>query len=393
MPASPKKSAKHSAPAGRRRPKPPAPRPPPGLAPGTLRPVPGAHPTTVNFIAFDERAFVEGALVNVGDLVALRARWPTVWVDVVGLEDVDRTGALGNALQLHPLAMEDVLHVSQRAKIDTYPLSVYVVMHFLDLFPEGPTVEMEQLSLFFGADFVLTIQEHPGDPFALVRDRLRTAGSMIRSRRSDFLAYALIDATTDHLFGVLEVLNLELESLEDQVSDRPDRDTLASIRRCRRVLGRLRRTLWPMRDTASALQSDPHTLIHDDTRIYLRDVHDHLLRIIELTESARDEVASLGEAYNTALNHRMNEVMGLLTLVGAIFMPLTFLTGLYGMNFDTSSPWNLPELSLRFGYPLLWLVMLVTTGMMVREFWKRGWFVLTGLQRPPPVEPTDEGSS
>ena len=249
----------------------------------------------------------------------------------------------------------------------------------------------EQLNLVFGQGYVITVQEVRGDPFDPVRRRLRKGGTMVRKAGADFLAYALIDAVVDGYFPLLRAFGDTLDDLEESILERPTQATLVRVKRARRTLLTMRRAIWPMRDAIATLQGDHVPFIQPGTRPYLRDVFDHALRILDICESYRDQVSGLMDGYMSAVSFRMNEVMGLLTLVGTIFLPLSFLTGLYGMNFDADSPWNMPELHHPYGYAILLAVMLVLSVVLLVAFYRRGWFEFLGSSRRLAARDLDEG--
>jgi len=354
---------------------------PPGLPPGTLRLPPDADAPSIHVFGYGPDEFEELEVVDAAQLAAVRGRWPNVWINVNGLGSGERLRALGEAFGIHPLVVEDLSTPHQRPKVEQYPGHLYVVLRMLRWDADDHGLVGEQLNLVLGPDFVLTIQEMPGDPFDPVRDRLRNPQRQVRRTGVDFLAYAIIDAIVDHCFPMLEEFGDRLDDLESAVLARPTKDTLARIKEARRTLIRLRRAVWPMRDAVAALQGEHIALIAPETRPYLRDVFDHSLRVLDIAESYREQVGGLMDGYLSAISFRMNEVMGLLTLVGAVFLPLSFLTGLYGMNFDPASPWNMPELKNPFGYPILLFVMITSGAAMVWFFKKRGWFEFVALSK------------
>ncbi|UCF66157.1 MAG: magnesium/cobalt transporter CorA [Acidobacteriota bacterium] len=346
----------------------------PGLAPGTLIAEPGAPPPSVSVIGYGPEEMIEQPIEQLDDLAKLRGRWPVLWVNVVGVGHTDSIARIGELFGLHPLALEDVVNAHQRAKVDVYPDVLFVVAHIVGWAQVGTSVDAEQISLFVGRDFVLTFQHHEGDCFENVRERVRKPRKQLRTSGPDYLAYALLDAIVDHYFPLFEKLGDWLERLEDEVLENPDRETVATIRRVKRQQLELRRTAWPLREAVHALLREDVPLISADTRVFLRDCYDHTLRVLDLQESYREQVGGLMDAYLSTVSHRMNEVMALLTIVATIFIPLSFIAGLYGMNFDPAvSPWNMPELGWYFGYPLALGLMLAVGGGMLIFFRRRGW--------------------
>ncbi|MBI3300790.1 MAG: magnesium/cobalt transporter CorA, partial [Deltaproteobacteria bacterium] len=277
-------------------------------------------------------------------------RWPVTWVDVEGLGDVETIRTLGEIFGLHRLALEDVINVHQRAKVEQYGEHHFIVTRMVRL---GEHLETEQLSLFLGKNFVLTFQEgHPGDCLDLIRERIRQKRGRIRDAGLDYLAYALLDAVVDCYFPILEEYGERLETLEDEILTRPHNGAVARIHEIKRNLLTLRRAIWPQRETFNTLLREEMPLVTDETRLYLRDCYDHTTQIIDLIETYRELGSDLIDVYLSSVSNRTNEIMRVLTVIATIFIPLTFLVGVYGMNFNpASSPWNMPELNWYWGYP------------------------------------------
>ncbi len=344
---------------------------PPGTAPGTLVVDPGAPRPVVRVMAFGPEGLVEQPVQDLGSITALLERWPVTWVNVDGLGDAETIRRMGQIFGLHSLALEDVVGVHQRAKVEQYAEHLYIVLRQFEL---NERLETDQLSLFLGKRFVVTFQERPGDAFDPVRERLRQNKGGIRERGSDHLAYALVDAVIDAYFPIIEVFGERLERLEDEVILRPSRATISAIHEIRRELLILRRATWPLRETIASCMRDYTAFIGEDTRVYLRDCYDHTFQVMDLLESYRELGAGLMETYLSSLGNRTNEVMKVLTIIATIFIPLTFLAGVYGMNFrPESSPWNMPELAWRYGYPACLLVMALVAGGLLLYFRRKGW--------------------
>ncbi len=349
----------------------------PGLPPGTLLLPPDAPAPEVHVFGYGPTECVELDAADDSALGDLVGRWPVLWINFNGLGSGELLSSLEQDFGIHHLVLEDMANPHQRPKVEIYSDHVYVVLRLQHWGEDGHTLEEEQLNLVFGKGFVITVQEVLGDPFDPIRHRLRASRPLIREAGADFLAYALIDAVVDHYFPLLQVFGDDLDDLEERILERPTQATLLAVKRARRRLLGLRRAIWPMRDAVATLQGDHVPFIQPGTRPYLRDVFDHSLRILDLTESYRDQVGGLMDGYMSSVSFRMNEIMGTLTLVGTIFLPLSFLTGLYGMNFDTASPWNLPELGQPYGYPVLMAVMALTTIGLLYGFYRSGWFELS----------------
>jgi magnesium transporter len=268
---------------------------------------------------------------------------------------------------LHPLAMEDVVSLRQRSKVDDYGNVLYTAMRMLSLNDEKRLVG-EQVSFFLGGNFVLTFQEVKGDCLEPVRERIRNHAGRIRGVGPDYLLYALIDAIVDAYFPVLEAYDVRLEELENEVLGEPDTTTRSQLFEIKHDLTRLRRTLWPVREMAGALAHSESKLITEQTLLYLRDCQDHAVQLLELAESYRETGSSLMDFYLSSISNRMNEIMKVLTIIGSIFIPLTFIAGIYGMNFD-----NMPELHTKNGYFIL-IGVLIALGLgMFAMFVHKGW--------------------
>lgn len=317
-------------------------------------------------IGFGSGGLVEKDDVDVPELEALRRRSAVVWVDVVGLGDVAKLRRIGEAFGLHRLALEDVVNVHQRAKLEDFGEHAFLVLRMVD---PNQTTETEQFALFVGQDFVLTFQERPGDCFGMVRQRLRDPTGQMQRRSGDYLAYALLDSVVDAYFPVIEGLDARLATIEaDILEGRVGDNAVPELHGVRRCLLELRRAVWPLREVTSALVRDEPRHFSKDVRPYLRDVHDHVVQLLDLLENYREMTSSLLDLHLSMVNHRLNEVIKLLTVISTIFIPLTFLVGVYGMNFD----W-MPELRVWWGYPACLLVMLLVALVMLRGFRRRGW--------------------
>lgn len=292
----------------------------------------------------------------------------TVWIEFNGLADVEALRALGERYNLHPLALEDALHTSQRPKLDLYENTAFIVAYMIYR-DDADRLCAEQVSMFLAPGLLITIQEDSTrDVFGPVRERLRTGQGYGRKNGADYLCYALLDAVVDHSFPILECLGEALEALEDEMLDHPDNRTVGRVHELRRTLLQLRRALWPERDLINALCHDESGLIRKDTKVFLRDCHDHAIRALDLLETYRELAAGLLELYVSAVSLRTNDIMRVLTVLSAIFIPLTFIVGLYGMNFE----W-MPELKKPWGYPAVLLLMLTIAIGQLWYFKKKRW--------------------
>ncbi len=342
----------------------------PGAAPGTFHFDDEAPPSKIYLIAYDENEIEEHEIRDPAEIGPFLNTSRIVWINVNGLGQGEEIHALGDLLKLHTLALEDAVNLGQRAKVEPYDQDLFIVGRM----PIDGGPDTEQLSMFVGKKFVLTIQETPGDPFDAVRARLRNGRPRIRSRGPDYLAYALLDALIDSYFPVLDAIGDELEQLEERVLERPTQETVTHIHAARRTLIGLRKAVGPHREAFNVLLRDDSPFITQETSLFLRDVYDHTIRIVEFVETYREITTDLMSTYLSALSNRMNEIMKVLTIIATIFIPLGFIAGLYGMNFDPdTSPLNMPELGWYYGYPFaLGLMAAVALGFLV-YMWRRGW--------------------
>jgi magnesium transporter len=348
---------------------------PPGTAPGTLmhaRPVePGA--LSLYVMDYTDAELIEQRLDTAEACTPFLSRDSKTWIQVNGIPDPDTLRTLGRQFDLRDLALEDVLNSGQRPKLDLYDGQLFLILS-LPRYVDGD-LEVVQISIFVGENYLILFNPLETDPFEPIRSRLRPPNNhRLRNRQVDYLLYALMDLVIDAGFPVLEVLGERIEQLEDQLLERPGRGALGEIHSIRRELLLMRRRLWPQREVVSALLRGDVALIEDHTIPYLRDCYDHSIQIMELQESFREMSTSLLEVYLSSISHRTNEVMRVLTIIATIFIPLTFIVGIYGMNFEhPDSPWAMPELGWYYGYPLIWAVMLGVVAGMLWFFRRRHW--------------------
>lgn len=343
----------------------------PGTAPATLIVPPEqlGHKPVIKLIDYDAHSIEERPIQKIDEVFECLDSKRVSWIDVSGLGDVELLRKLGKHFRIHPLALEDVLTTGQRPKVDEYEGQLFVL---LQMVYKGEAEEMifEQVSLMVGKGFVITIQEMPGrDVFDPVRQRLREGAGFLRFMGSDYLAYALIDATVDHFYPIVESLGESIEDMQESILELPTRAKLEGVHEFRLALSQLRRAVWPSRDVCARLWRDETGLISDRTKPFLRDCYDNTMSIIDLLESYRDAIRNVMDLYISSLSMRTNEVMRVLTIISTIFIPLTFLVGIYGMNFQ-----HMPELHWKYGYPGIWIIMLVVSFGMVGFFKYRKWF-------------------
>lgn len=346
-------------------------RPPVGASPGTLVADPGAQATklSLTLIAPDKCKVIRNA--TLADIVANSDRWSVMWLDCVGLADITLIEEIGKIFGLHPLALEDVVNAGQRPKVDFFDDHAFVVLRMID---DAASRRYEQISIFFGEKFVITFQEREGDPFDPVRRRVQTTDqSRLRARAGDYLAYALIDAVVDSYFAPIEGLSDMVEAIEEEMLRVPLQEQMQKLHRLRREILVLKGVLWPLRDALAALVRNDEPFVKAETKVFLNDTLDHAYRLIELVETQRDTLTGLMEMHLSLSQARTNDIISLLTIVSTIFIPLTFLVGVWGMNFDPDvSPWNMPELRSYYGYPsALAFMLVVALGLFGYFKWKK----------------------
>lgn len=339
-----------------------------GLPPGSLVHVGRRHSETVRISAMDysQAGMEERTLSTVGECLPFRDTATVTWINVEGLHDVGIVAAIGNLFDIHSLTLEDVLNTNQRPKFENLGHHFFIVVRMI--YQTTDDIVAEQVSMVVGPNFVITFQEAPGDVFEPVRDRIRSGKGKIRRMGSDYLAYALLDAVVDGYFPVLESLGDDVEHTEDSLMSSPDTETLQAIYRLRNEMIFLRRSVWPLRELVAGLARDDSPLIQEGTQRFFRDVYDHVVNVIDTIDSYRELVSGMLDTYLSSVSNRMNEVMKVLTIIATIFIPLTFIAGVYGMNFQ-----HMPELGWRWAYPAVWGVMAGIAISMVAYFRRRRW--------------------
>lgn len=346
----------------------------PGAPPGTLIAPSDAHAPVVDVVAYTADGFVEHGNVGVETIRETREQHAVTWVNLTGLADADALVTIGKVFGLHHLALEDVLNTHQRPKVEEFDDYLFVVVRMIAA--PGST-ETEQVSIFIGKDYVLSVQEKVGDCFETVRERIRKGKGTVRARGADYLGYALIDAVVDAYFPVLEALGEDLEQLEDTVIGNATAASIGSLHNMKRDFLNLRRAIWPHREMLNTLVREENPLLARDTQVYLRDSYDHTVQLMDIVETYREIASDLVDVYLSSVSAKLNETMKVLTVIATVFMPLGFIASLYGMNFDRSvSGWNMPELGWRMGYPFALAVMAISAIGMIVYFWRKGW--LTG---------------
>ena len=341
------------------------------MPPGTIEVDPDAPAPVIGVLAYGPEKYVEQEIQDIESLGEFVGRWPVVWVNVDGLGDAEALAKLAEVFGLHRLVIEDIANVPQRPKVEQYGEDLFIVSRMAAVCER---LDVEQISVFLGQGVVLSFQEHPGDCLDPVRDRIRKALGRIRAQGPDYLVYAIVDAVIDGYFPILEEFGERLEALEEDVLSDPGPEVISRIYAAKRDLLTMRRAVWPQRESVNWLSRESCPVIQESTRLYLRDSYDHVAQIMDMVETFRELALGLVEGYQSSMSNRMNEVMKVLTIIATIFIPLSFVAGLYGMNFNPEkSPLNMPELAWYWGYPFaLGLMTAIAVGMVV-YFWRKGW--------------------
>lgn len=343
----------------------------PGAAPGTLIAPNEAEASVIDVFSFDRQTCFEEKNVGIDAVHASQTRSEITWVNITGLRDTDLIVQVADIFGLHRLALEDVLNVHQRPKVEEFEDHLFIVVRMI---AEPGSTDTEQVSIFLGTNFVISIQETSGDCFDPVRARIRRSTGRLRSSGADYLAYALIDATIDGYFPVLESLGEELEQLEDSIVASPQPALVGELHSLKRLFLSLRRAIWPHREMLSTLSREEHVLLDRETIPYLRDCYDHTIQLMDIVETYREIASGLMDVHISSVSARLNEIMKVLTIIATLFMPLGFIASLYGMNFDRSvSVWNMPELGWRLGYPFALMLMGGCAAVLIIYFWRSGW--------------------
>jgi len=342
----------------------------PGAAPGTLEFVgrKKLEKVRLRLIDYDEKEINEREMSNISECFPMRETPTVTWINIDGLHDTDTIQQLGDAFGLHPLFLEDVVNTTQRPKLEDFGDYVTVVMKMLAFDKETSEVHQEQLSLVLGPHWVLTFQERVGDFFEPVRVRLRSGKGRIRKMGPDYLAYALMDAIVDSYFVALEGIGERVEAIEEELLQDPTTETLQTIHKLKRETIILRRAVWPLREVVAGLDRMESKLVKKAVHPFIRDLYDHTIQIIDTIEAIRDVIGGMMDLYLSIVSNRMNEVMKVLTIIATIFIPLTFIAGIYGMNFQ-----YMPELGWHYAYFGVWAIIIVLGLTMVAYFHRLKW--------------------
>jgi magnesium transporter len=341
-----------------------------GLPPGSLIHVGDRkiEKPVIDLIEYDATDYQVHNDQSVDQIRANLAAGRISWVNLTGIHDIALLGDLGDAFGVHPLALEDILNTQHRPKIEEYQDYLLIILKMLRFDDETKTIDTEQVSLIIGPNIVLSFQEREWDVFNGVRDRLQRSSGRIRQRGTDYLAYALLDSIIDSYFQILEKVGDCLVDVEEELLTSPEQSSLGSVYHFKRELLLLRKSVWPLREVVSELQKGEIELVSEPTQVFLRDLYDHTIQVMDTVELFRDTVSGLHDLYLSSVSNRMNEIMKVLTIMASIFIPVTFIAGIYGMNFE-----YMPELRWRWGYFMVWGIVLGCVGGMLVFFKKRKW--------------------
>ncbi len=323
----------------------------------------------ITIIDFDRENFRELVAGTVDECFPFKDSPTITWINIDGLHETDVIDKIGRHFGLHPLLLEDILNTGGRPKIEDFGEYVFVVLKMLYQEDNGGEILSEQISLLFGENYVISFQESIGDVFGSIRERIRKGKGRVRKERADYLAYLIIDSIVDNYFNVLEDIADYIEDTEEVLLEKPNSETLQTIHGLKNDALFLRKSIWPLREIINVLERGESPLIQETTRIYFRDIYDHTVQIMDTLDTFRDMIAGMLDTYLSSMSNRMNEVMKVLTIFASIFIPLTFMAGVYGMNFE-----YMPELKWPWGYPVLWVLMLTVGITMVVMFKRKKWF-------------------
>jgi len=322
----------------------------------------------IKIIDYDEAQFQEKEAKTVEECFPFKDKPTVTWINIDGIHQVDIIEKIGNHFNIHPLVLEDIVNTGQRPKMEDFVNYIFVILKMLYYDEKINETKTEQISLILGSNFVISFQENEGDVFDPIRERIRSDRGRIRKMGADYLAYALIDTIVDNYFIILEKLGEKIEDIEDELVTNPALETLQTIHSLKREMIFLRKSVWPLREVISRLERWESPLIDKSLNIYLRDVYDHTIQVIDSIETFRDMLSGMLDIYLSSVSNRMNEVMKVLTIIATIAIPLTVITGIYGMNFQF-----MPELQWQWSYPLVLLAMLTLGVLMIRYFRRRKW--------------------
>jgi len=341
-----------------------------GLPPGTLLHIGDKkmETTRITLMDYDELHFLEKEVKLVEESFPFKDKPTVTWINIDGIHEIEIIEKIGKYFGVHPLILEDILNTEKRPKMEDFETYIYVTLKMLKQIDNNDKILSEQVSLIIGTNFVISFMESKDDIFDPIKDRIRSGKGHIRKLGSDFLAYSLLDAIVDNYFIIMEKSGDKIEVMEEELVKNPTPGTLRSLHDTQRELMTLRKSVWPLREVVNNMLRGESTFIHESTLIYLRDVYDHTIEIIEMIEGLRDMVSRMFDMYLSSISNKLNEIMKVLTIIATIFIPLTFIAGVYGMNFE-----YMPELKWRWGYPVIWTIMVFIGVYMLNYFRKRRW--------------------
>ena len=322
----------------------------------------------VTCIDYDGDHFEEKEVKTIDECFPLKDKPAATWINIDGVHQLDNIEQIGNQFKIHPLVLEDIMNTGQRPKMEDFTDYLFIVLKMLHYDEKENDTKTEQVSLILSTNYVISFQENEGDVFDPIRERIRTDRGRTRKMGADYLAYSLIDAIVDNYFMVLEKIGEKIEDIEDEMVKNPTPEVLHSIHRLKRELIFLRKSVWPLREVISRLERWESPLIDKSMNIYLRDVYDHTIQVIDALETFRDMLSGMLDIYLSIVSNRMNEVMKVLTIIATIFIPLTLVAGIYGMNFK-----YMPELDSPWGYPMVYMIMLAVSAVMLMYFRRKKW--------------------
>ncbi|NIM97362.1 MAG: magnesium/cobalt transporter CorA [candidate division Zixibacteria bacterium] len=342
-----------------------------GLSPGALVHIgkKKIEKVRIKLIDYDEKQLQEKEPKSIEECLPFKDLPTVTWVNIDGLHDIKVMEKIGKHFSLHPLVLEDILNTEQRPKMEDFDDYIFIVLKMLYCDEGDAEIRAEQVSIILGSNFVLSFQERAGDIFNPLRERITNAKGRVRKMGPDYLAYCLLDAIVDNYFVVLERLGEQIEGMEEELVTNPTPETLQTLHNLKREMIFLRKSVWPLREVVSRLERGESPLIKESTGIYLRDIYDHTIQVIDTVETFRDMLSGMLDIYLSSVSNRMNEVMKVLTIIATIFIPLTFVAGIYGMNFE-----YMPELKWHWVYPrAFWIVMAGIAGFMLFYFRRKRW--------------------
>ncbi|MES2661917.1 MAG: magnesium/cobalt transporter CorA [Pseudomonadota bacterium] len=342
-----------------------------GLPPGTAMFIgeKKREDVQISIIQYSEDFFNEKNNASLEDCLNFKEKSPITWINISGIHDSKTIESIGKHFKFHSLTIEDIVNTAQRPKTEEYDTYFFIVLKMMTYNRDQKIIETEHLSLIFGEGYVITFQEDEGDVFDFIRERLRSGKNRIKKNQSDYLAYSLIDAVMDNYFLALELLGDDVDQLDQEILSDSKPKHIQQIHGLKRHMLMLRKAVWPLREEVGTLLKSSSSLLHDSTKIFFRDLYDHIIQAIDMIEMHRESVMGMYDIYLSNINFRMNEVMKFLTLISTIFIPLTFIVGVYGMNFE-----NMPELKWDNGYYYIWTAMIISVVGMILYFKKRRWF-------------------